>query len=94
MTPAPPAPEPVPTVTLYGRPGCSLCDQAAEILAPLATRLGFRVQPVNIETDDALLERFMFEIPVIALGERVLAKAPVRAGFLEDALVEALAANR
>ncbi len=82
------------TVTLYGRPGCSLCEQAAGILAPLATRLGFRVQQVNIETDDALLERFMFEIPVIALGDRILARAPIRAGFLEDALVEALAPKR
>jgi len=83
-----------PVVTLYGRPGCSLCTQADEILAPLARRLGFVVRPVNIETDDALLERFMFEIPVVALGQQVIARAPIRAGFLEDALVEALAANR
>ena len=53
--------------------------------------MGFVVEEVNIEADDALLGRYMLDIPVIALGERELARAPVRPAALEVALREALA---
>lgn len=81
---------PRPTVLLYGRPGCSLCTEADSFLRPLAARLRFDIQRIDIEHDDALLQRFMFEIPVVAIGDQVIARAPIRAGALEDALCDAL----
>jgi len=80
-----------PVVTLYTRPGCPLCDEAASFLRRLAPRLGFDLQTVDIETDDTLLRRYMFEIPVVVVGEREVAKAPIYAAVLEEALAEALA---
>jgi len=74
------------TVTLYTRAGCGLCLQAHGILRELAARLGFAIELVDIESDDELLRRFMFEIPVIAAGETILASAPIRRYELEDAL--------
>jgi glutaredoxin len=79
-----------PVVTLYTRQGCSLCDEAEGFLRRLAPRLGFELQSVDIESDDALLRRYMFEIPVVALGDREVAKAPIYARALEEALADAL----
>ncbi len=80
----------LPAVTLYGRDDCPLCEQAATMLAALAPRLRFVVERVDIEADDELLRRYMFEIPVVAVAGRDVAKAPIYPGPLEDALREAL----
>ena len=53
----------VPTVTVYGRPGCHLCDEARAVLE----RIGHPFEEVDIEADDALLARYLERIPVIAL---------------------------
>ncbi|MEI2703625.1 MAG: glutaredoxin family protein [Baekduia sp.] len=51
-------------VTLYGRPGCHLCDDARAALVPLAGELGFTVEEVDIESDDELFKRYLERIPV------------------------------
>ncbi len=76
----------LPVVTLYRRPGCSLCDQAERVIGSLSTRMRFEVEPIDIETDDALLKRYMFEIPVVACGGRDVATWPFSVAKLEDAL--------
>jgi glutaredoxin len=60
------------TVTVYGRPGCHLCDDALAALRPLARELGFSIVEVDIEGDDDLHRRYLERIPVIALdGEEL-----------------------
>ena len=57
-------------VTLYGREGCHLCEEAREVLLGLRERAGgtaFRLVEVDIETDDDLHRRYLERIPVIAL---------------------------
>jgi glutaredoxin len=71
-------------VTLYGRPGCTLCDQAEQMLARISRHVPLAVELVNIETDDALHQRYMFEIPVVAVDGVEVAKAPIS----EHALAE------
>jgi glutaredoxin len=51
------------TLVLYGRPGCHLCDDARAALE----RLGHPFEEVDIESDDALLRRYLERIPVVAL---------------------------
>jgi hypothetical protein len=75
-----------PTVILYGRPGCHLCDAAEAQLRALAPRLGFALEVVNIELDETLHRRFMFEIPVVEFAGEALAKAPISARALEQEL--------
>ena len=59
-------------VTLYGRPGCHLCDDARALLVPLAAELGFRLEERDIEADDALFKAYLERIPVVALdGEEL-----------------------
>ena len=60
------------TVTLYGRPGCHLCDDARAALARVRERAQFALEERNIEDDDALHARYLERIPVIALdGEEL-----------------------
>jgi hypothetical protein len=73
-------------VTLYRRPGCSLCDQAEHVIASLALRMQFRVERIDIEADDAVLKRYMLEIPVVAFGGKDVAAWPFSAARLEEAL--------
>jgi glutathione S-transferase len=54
-------------VTLYGRPDCHLCDDARAALERVRAIHPFRLDEVNIETDDALLKRHLERIPVVAL---------------------------
>jgi glutaredoxin len=56
------------SLVLYGRPGCHLCDDARAVLR----RVGHPFEEVDIESDDALLRRYLERIPVIALdGEEL-----------------------
>jgi hypothetical protein len=60
------------TVTLYGRPGCHLCDDARTALLRLRTRLPFRLEERDITADDALHRAYLERIPVICLdGEEL-----------------------
>jgi glutaredoxin len=53
-------------VTLYGRPGCHLCDEARDAIVGLREEVSrFELREVNIERDDALLARYLERIPVV-----------------------------
>ena len=56
------------SLVLYSRPGCHLCDDARAVLE----RIGAPFDEVDIESDDALLQRYLERIPVVALdGEEL-----------------------
>jgi glutaredoxin len=60
------------TVTLYGRDGCHLCDDARATLERLRRDRPFTLREVDIESDPALHARYLERIPVIALdGEEL-----------------------
>ncbi|MCC7363488.1 MAG: glutaredoxin family protein [Dehalococcoidia bacterium] len=79
-------------MTLYTRAGCSLCVQARRYLAALEGPLRFTVDEVDIETDDELHRRYLYEIPVVAYEGRDIIATRITANSLEDALREALKA--
>ena len=55
-------------VTLYGRPGCHLCDDARAALERVRAQHAFTLQEVDIERDDDLLRRYLERIPVVSLN--------------------------
>ena len=60
------------SVTLYGRPGCHLCDDARAALERVRSAHPFQLDEIDIERDDGLLARYLERIPVIALdGEEL-----------------------
>jgi len=75
-------------VFLYSRPGCHLCDDAAELLERLAQRIPIAVSEVNILDDIDLYERYKHSIPVVALAGGLTLAAPIRADELERLLIE------
>jgi glutaredoxin len=77
-------------VTLYTRRQCGLCDETAAALRALSGELRFTIVEVDIDTDAALRERYNDVVPVVAVGERVIAQAPVDEGALRSLLGEAL----
>ena len=61
-----------PAVTLYGRPGCPLCDVARAALERVRAASPFTLQEVDITTDDELHRRYLERIPVVCLdGEEL-----------------------
>jgi glutaredoxin len=55
-------------LTLYGRAGCHLCDEARKVLE----RIGEPFDEIDIESDDELHKRYLERIPVVALdGEEL-----------------------
>lgn len=58
-------PGPMPSVVLYSRPGCHLCDVARETIEGVRVRLGFDFREVSIEGDDALEREYGIRIPVV-----------------------------
>jgi glutaredoxin len=54
-----------PSVVLYSRPGCHLCDDARTVLE----RVGHPFDEVDITTDDALHARYLERIPVITIDD-------------------------
>ena len=59
-----------PRVTLYGRSGCHLCDDARAIIEAVCAELGESFTEVDIDTDPALRERFGDEVPVTFVDGR------------------------
>lgn len=76
-------------VSLYTRVDCHLCDYAARMLARLAPALKFTVVKRDIDTDPAPQQRFTDVVPVVAVGDKVVAEAPVDEDALRAALVDA-----
>jgi hypothetical protein len=53
-----------PRVTLYGKPGCHLCDDAREVIQRVCADLGESYVEVDISSDPELSRRYAEEIPV------------------------------
>lgn len=61
-------------VTLYGRPGCHLCDEAREHILALAAGTSIELREVDIESDAELLATFLERIPVIEVEGEVVSE--------------------
>jgi hypothetical protein len=53
-----------PRVTLIGKPGCHLCDEAREVVAWVTAELGEEYEELSILDDEALKQRYWEQIPV------------------------------
>jgi len=51
-------------ITLIGKPGCHLCDDAREVISRVAGELGVPWEELDIEQDEELRERYWEMIPV------------------------------
>ncbi len=79
---------PAPRLTLLGKPGCHLCDDARAIVLEVAGERGLDLEERNILDDEALLDRYAEEIPVVLIDDRVHTIWRVDADRLRRALDE------
>jgi len=62
-------------VTLYGRAGCHLCDEAREaILALRAEGVSLELREVDIEADERLQTERMERIPVVEVEGSIVSE--------------------
>jgi glutaredoxin len=54
-------------VTLYGKAGCCLCDDAKAVIAGVRERRPFDLTEVDISLDPVLHARYGERIPVVAV---------------------------
>jgi glutaredoxin-like protein DUF836 len=74
--------------TLYTKPGCHLCEDAAASLGRLRSGHPHALHLVDITSDPDLLRQYGERIPVLAIAGREY-DAPLPAAVLERALQEA-----
>jgi glutaredoxin len=59
-------------VTLYGKPGCHLCDDAREVVERVRAEHPFELREVDVSLDPVLYREYGERIPVLALdGEEL-----------------------
>ena len=52
-------------LTLYGKPGCCLCDEARDAIEEVRAELGFDVEHVDVSLDPRLHREYGERIPVV-----------------------------
>jgi glutaredoxin len=76
-----------PTVVLYARPDCRLCDEARAQLEVLrAEGHSFELEEVNIDADDELLARYLERIPVVKVDGATVSELGLDPGELRARL--------
>jgi glutaredoxin len=55
-------------VTLYGKPGCHLCDDAREVVERVRAEHPFELREVDVSLDPVLFREYGERIPVLALN--------------------------
>jgi glutaredoxin len=54
-------------VIIYSRPGCHLCDEAKMAIQNSGCSDRFTLEEINIESDEVLLRKYKYDIPVMMI---------------------------
>ena len=73
-------------VTLYGKPGCCLCDEARAVVARVRESHPFELEEVDVSLDPALNRRYGERVPVVAVNGEDAFDYHVDAAELEERL--------
>ena len=85
---------PSPSLTLIGKPGCHLCDDARAVITEVVADFdGVTVSELSILDDAALFDRYAEEIPVLLIDGAVHNIWRIDPARLRGALAAATAAT-
>ena len=73
-------------VTLYGKPGCCLCDEAREAIRSVRLDSDFELREVDVSLDPALHSRYGERIPVVEIDGEEAFELHLDPGLLRDRL--------
>jgi len=75
-----------PTLTIYSKPGCHLCDDIKQLVIRLSQSMPLRLEEIDISQDPELEARYGLEIPVLMVDGRKAAKYRISDGELRRLL--------
>ncbi len=73
-------------VTIYGKQGCCLCDEAEKMLRELSAEYSLEIEKIDITSDEGLFEKYRYIIPVVALNDEITFELKISRYRLEKAL--------
>ncbi len=73
-------------VTLYGKPGCCLCDEAREAIEAVRAHTAFELREVDVSLDPGLHARYGERIPVVEIDGEEAFELRVDPAALRQAL--------
>jgi len=73
-------------VTLYGKPGCHLCEEARDVVDRVRERRPFELEEVDITRDPTLEALYRERIPVVAIDGEEALQLVIEASELERCL--------
>jgi glutaredoxin len=73
-------------VTLYGKAGCHLCDDAREAVERVRMERSFDLQEVDVSLDPVLIWRYGKRIPVLEVDGEELSEYVVDEAALRERL--------
>jgi hypothetical protein len=77
-----------PTLTVYSRNYCHLCDDMIAGLRALQARFHFTLDIIDIDPDPVLEARYGEDVPVLTHGRRELCRHALDASLVTDYLSE------
>ena len=76
----------MPTITLYGKPGCHLCETARTVVERVRAEHPFELEEVDVSVDPVLHARYGERIPVLELNGQELFEFFVQEASLRERL--------
>jgi glutaredoxin len=76
----------VPVVTLFGKPGCHLCEEARDLVRRVCDGRAVELREIDITLDPTLNREYGERIPVLALNGEELFEYFVDEGVLVERL--------
>ena len=76
----------VPVVTLFGKPGCHLCDEARDVVRRVCDGRPVELREIDVTLDPTLNREYGERIPVLALNGEELFEYFVDEGVLVERL--------
>jgi glutaredoxin len=73
-------------VTLYGKPGCHLCEEARAVVDRVRERRPFDLEEIDITRDPTLEALYRERIPVVAIDGEEALELVIEASELESCL--------
>ena len=73
-------------LTLYGKPGCHLCEEARAVVDQVRQTHAFELEEVDITRDPSLEALYRERIPVISIDGREALELVIEATELERCL--------
>jgi glutaredoxin len=73
-------------LTLYGKPGCHLCDEARAVVDDVRSRHHFELEEIDITRDPTLEAVYRERIPVVAIDGQEALELVIEATELERCL--------